>query len=51
LYSDQNKSLIENAKRGAAFSEFNNRSNFMTLNIIESEKKKDKVYLKKYLNQ
>jgi hypothetical protein len=32
-FSDQNKSLVENVKRGAAFTELNNRSNQNVLNI------------------
>ncbi len=49
-FSDQNKSLVENVKRGAAFTELNNRSNQNVLNILEIEKKKDKIGLLKYLN-
>ena len=48
--SDQNKSLVENVKRGAAFTELNNRSNFNSLNILDTEKKNDKIHLLKYLN-
>jgi hypothetical protein len=41
---------VENVKRGAAFTELNNRSNQNVLNILEIEKKKDKIGLLKYLN-